>query len=101
VKGIPVEIQALVMDREDNVATAIRPLDKGEEVVLDVGSETITVKLLHGIPVGHKFAIKDIGHGETITKYGETIGKSTVGITRGEHVHIHNVEGLRGRGDKA
>ena len=95
------KIQALVMDREDNVATAIRPLDKDEEVVLDVGGEAVTIKLPNNIPAGHKFAIKDIGHGETITKYGETIGKSTVGISRGEHVHIHNVEGLRGRGDKA
>jgi altronate dehydratase small subunit len=35
-----------------------------------------------------------------VIKYGETIGLATSDISPGEHVHVHNVEGQRGRGDR-
>lgn len=44
-------------------------------------------------------AIKDIPKGGEIIKYGEIIGRATANIEPGEHVHVHNVESLRGRGD--
>jgi altronate dehydratase small subunit len=34
-------------------------------------------------------------------KYGEIIGKATTDIKPGQHVHVHNVAGTRGRGDVA
>ena len=34
-----------------------------------------------------------------VTKYGEEIGIATTEITAGEHVHIHNIDSIRGRGD--
>ncbi len=37
--------------------------------------------------------------GETIRKYGETIGRASAPIMRGALVHIHNLEGTRARGD--
>jgi altronate dehydratase small subunit len=40
-----------------------------------------------------------IEKGEAIVKYGEVIGRATQQIILGKHVHIHNVESLRGRGD--
>jgi altronate dehydratase small subunit len=43
--------------------------------------------------------LKDIMKGTPIIKYGETIGSATENISKGDHVHVHNVEGLRGRGD--
>ena len=43
--------------------------------------------------------MKDIKKGTPIIKYGETIGLATEDIKEGDHVHVHNVEGLRGRGD--
>ena len=33
-------------------------------------------------------------------KYGIVIGRATHDIQQGQHVHVHNVEALRGRGDK-
>ena len=33
-------------------------------------------------------------------KYGETVGLATEDIGAGQHVHVHNVEGIKGRGDK-
>ena len=32
-------------------------------------------------------------------KYGERIGIASVDISRGDYVHIHNLEAVRGRGD--
>lgn len=34
-----------------------------------------------------------------VIKYGEIIGKASVEIRKGQHVHVHNLESLRGRGD--
>jgi altronate dehydratase small subunit len=52
------------------------------------------------IRFGHKFAIRAIGRGEAIIKYGEPIGLATQDIAAGRHVHVHNLESTRGRGDK-
>ncbi len=77
----------VIMNRKDNVATAIVPLKKGEKVVVG-GREII---LLEDIPQGHKFAIRDINAGDFIIKYGEIIGIATRNIKAGEYVHIHNL----------
>lgn len=93
------KLSALVLNREDNVATAVRQLQSGNSIVVEIDDSVVSVVLSQSIPLGHKLALKDIERGERIIKYGETIGQATVKINRGEHVHIHNVEGLRGRGD--
>jgi altronate dehydratase small subunit len=93
-------VNALVVNKKDNVATALRPLEKGESIGIEVASKTVDVVLEQAIPFGHKLALEDIERGERIIKYGETIGQAMEKINKGEHVHIHNVEGLRGRGDK-
>ena len=41
---------------------------------------------------GHKYAICDIKKGENVIKYGFPIGHATEDITKGEHVHSHNVK---------
>lgn len=92
-------LEFIVIDTEDNVATGLMPLTSGES--LSVGSDSSSViTLLKDIPFGHKFALKDIMKGTPLIKYGETIGSATEYIKKGDHVHIHNVEGLRGRGDR-
>ena len=40
---------------------------------------------------GHKYALRDIKSGENIIKYGQPIGHATEDITKGDHVHTHNV----------
>ena len=89
-----------MVDASDNVATALRQLEPGASVSLERAGKVVRVTLLQTIPVGHKFSLEDIEPGEPIVKYGEVVGRATRGIARGEHVHIHNVEGLRGRGDR-
>ena len=91
---------AIIITPEDNVATALRPLAKGERILVKSGSIEIEVSLLQDIPFGHKFALKNIPLKQPVIKYGETIGLASAPIPAGGHVHIHNVEGTVGRGDK-
>jgi altronate dehydratase small subunit len=95
-----VVLPAIIIDKKDNVATALRPIERGEKLNLLKENENIDITLVQPIPMGHKFAITDISKGLPVIKYGETIGRATAMISVGQHVHVHNVEGLRGRGDK-
>ena len=91
---------AIILEKEDNVATVTTNLKKGDTIQVSIGDYVITIVLAQNIPYGHKFALKDIKKRETIVKYGEVIGRAMSNISKGEHAHIHNIEGLRGRGDK-
>ena len=91
---------AIVIDKRDNVATALYQLEQGNSIRIEIGENTIGVTLVQTIPFGHKFALKDIEPGEPIIKYGEVIGLATMKVMKGTHVHVHNIEGVRGRGDK-
>ena len=83
--------QAIIINEKDNVATALRELKAGLQVSVEIQGCTQKITLLSDIPMGHKFALKDMEEGEAVIKYGEPIGQSTVKITRGEHVHVQNV----------
>lgn len=88
---------AIAISVQDNVATALEALDPG--LVLDIGGQRITVAA--PIPRGHKVALRAIRAGEAVVKYGSPIGTATADIAPGTHVHTHNVESTRGRGDRA
>lgn len=88
-------IKAIVVDPQDSVATALADLAAGETVILETG----TIELRTPVAFGHKLALARIETGEPVIKYGEVIGRATQAIAPGEHVHAHNLEGLRGRGD--
>jgi len=83
----------------DNVATAVKNIPLQEKIALIVEGNLREIKIIDPIPLGHKFAIKPIIKGQDIVKYGEFIGKATEDIDVGKHVHVHNVESTRGRGD--
>jgi len=92
--------KAILLDKKDNVVTALCRLEEGNLIQVGIEDYTADIMLSQNIPFGHKFALKDIQQGEAVIKYGEVIGLATKQILQGEHAHIHNVEGLRGRGDK-
>lgn len=92
-------IDAVLCHLDDMVATAVRDLAPGEHARVVDGDRVTTIEVRDPVPFGHKFALVDIRRGEEVIKYGETIGLATSAICRGEHVHLHNTEGLRGRGD--
>lgn len=89
----------LVMHEQDDVATVLRDVQSGESIQYVKGAEMQTLSTLDAIPFGHKVAITFIPQGATVSKYGDIIGQATQAIQVGEHVHIHNIEGIRGRGD--
>ena len=93
--------KAVVINEKDNVATAIVPLKEGSTVSLEVQGRKKKIKLLSSIPMGHKFALREIEKGEDAIKYGEPIGETTAPISCGEHVHVHNVISHRGRKEGA
>ena len=95
-----VKIAYVVDEFKDNVATIVSN-DIKEGMVIPVTFEGADqeIKVLATIPHGHKVAVKPIKKGETVWKYGLSIGKAMTDIESGEHVHIHNIEPVRGRGD--
>lgn len=91
--------KAIVINSKDNVANALTDINIGETVEVIVNNNPIEIISLDDISLGHKFAIREIFKGEAVIKYGETIGRATEDIKIGNHVHVHNVESLRARGD--
>ena len=79
---------AFVIDRRDNVATALSPLEPGT-VALRGDAGGASIEVLEPIPAGHKLALTDIPAGADIVKYGVRIGLATQGIPRGGWVHLH------------
>lgn len=92
---------ALKINDRDNVATIFaNGIVSGSEVeVRDKQGKSEKIKVLGDIPFGHKIALKEIHPGEQIIKYGEEIGVATKEIKKGEYVHVHNLDSMRGRGD--
>lgn len=95
------EKRALIISAKDNVATALQDIEAGEQVAARLGQEVFTLEALEKIPFGFKIALTDIEKGSPIYKYGEVIGLASQPIKKGQMVHIHNLEGTRGRGDLA
>ncbi|RNC28753.1 MAG: Altronate dehydratase [Candidatus Dichloromethanomonas elyunquensis] len=91
--------QAVVINPKDNVATTVADLAAGTTVSFFVGQAVEKLTLSEIIPLGHKFALCDIRKGQEIIKYGESIGSALAPIAKGSHVHIHNIQSNRGRGD--
>jgi len=94
------KFQAIVMKEKDNVCTVIEAIAPEAVAGMEVSGEILRVQAAEAIPVGHKMAIRDIDPGENIIKYGEVIGRATQPIQKGKHVHVHNLESCRGRGDR-
>lgn len=84
-------MKAIHVGSKDNVATAIE--------ALKVGDEALGTTICEAIPAGHKFATEDIPKGKPVIKYDAHIGVATEDIKAGSWVHVHNIEGERGRGD--
>ncbi len=94
--------KVFVIDLTDNVGTVVvEALNQGDEVGTNGRINDIVVTANTNIAYGHKIALKNIAKGETVLKYGLSIGNAIQDIQAGDHVHVHNVESNRGRGDKA
>jgi altronate hydrolase len=81
------ENAALRLNPADNVAVARVPLSPGQ--TLHVGGITVTVR--DAVPAGHKMALLPIAAGERVIRWAEPIGRATVALQPGAHVHTQNV----------
>jgi len=93
-------VKAIKNHAKDNVATLFGTAEKGSKVmIMDASGTSFELEVKDNIPYGHKIALEVIDIGQEITKYGEEIGLATTKIIVGEHVHVQNIESIRGRGD--
>lgn len=82
------KLKALKIHPEDNVAVALKDLERNEEVV--IGDQKIAIQ--EAISSKHKFALQEFNTGDTIAMYGVTVGKATEVIAQGGAVTIDNIK---------
>lgn len=78
---------------KDNVATLLGDAEPGA-VSVRGEAETREIAVTEPIRMGHKVALRAIGKGEAVVKYGVTIGEATRPIAPGEWVHLQNCRSL-------
>jgi altronate dehydratase small subunit len=93
--------RALILNAKDNVATVTEDVEVGDVIMAALERDIRQVTAVENIPFGFKVALTNLAKDASVYKYGEPIGKASQPIRKGALVHVHNVEGLRGRGDLA
>lgn len=80
--------RAFQIESQDNVATALTMIPKGQFTLFGSGWERLS-DAAEEIPEGHKVAIRPVKKGEAVIKYGVPIGEATADIQAGQWVHLH------------
>ncbi len=88
--------RALQIHARDNVAVALSDIQRGQSVnVTGPTGDVFAITAEDDIPFGFKIALADLVAGETVLKYGESIGVASQPIRRGILVHVDNIRGTR------
>ncbi len=87
---------ALKIHATDNVAVALTNLQSGTRIALVENGTDRDICAIDPIPFGHKIALTRIPRGAEVIKYGAPIGLAREEIDAGQHVHVHNLESVRG-----
>jgi (2R)-sulfolactate sulfo-lyase subunit alpha len=88
----------IVHDKADTVGVmVVENSQVGQELTgwIMETDETITLKALDAVPLGHKIALSPINPGDTVLKYGHDVGRAVAPIGKGNHVHVHNLKTKR------
>jgi len=90
-------IKAILLSPEDNVATLLADVAKGQEVeIIDDANRTLgKVVTQQAITFGNKIAVAAIAEQEMISKASYPIGITIKAIPKGELVHVQNVRSTR------
>lgn len=83
----------LILAPQDNVGVLLEDACQGDVAVCD----NMKVTCLEDIGFCHKVALQDIESHTDFIKYGEIIGYALRDIKKGEWIHIHNLDDVRGR----
>jgi altronate hydrolase len=81
------ENSAIHLHAADNIAVARVPISAGAALVVD----GVHLTARDSIAAGHKVAVKTIQAGETVVRYGQSIGRARELIEAGRHIHTHNL----------
>src|SRR5262245_20602282 len=92
----------LVHRAGDSVAVAVRGLSPGTVrggylSGGEPGGEAgwVTVQLAEPVPLGRKFALREIPRGGDVIEYGVRVAIATSDIAAGQHAHVHNLRSAR------
>lgn len=88
-------VNVLRIHPDDNVVVALSDLPAGVQLEADAPLPA-GISARAPIPFGHKVAVAPIACGQTVLKYGASIGVATQDIQPGDHVHVHNLRSVRG-----
>jgi (2R)-sulfolactate sulfo-lyase subunit alpha len=90
--------QFIVHDKIDTVGVVVvedvKPGAELEGWIMQT-DETIRLKALDAVPLGHKIALQDLKTGDTVMKYGHDVGRIVADAGQGRHVHVHNMKTKR------
>ncbi len=91
-------IHFVLHDARDTVAVVVvEGVKAGTELtgwIMDEDRKTNLVAKAD-IPIGHKVALRDMATGDTVLKYGISMGKVVAPIQAGQHAHVHNIKTAR------
>jgi hypothetical protein len=85
----------LQLGTDDNVANVLEAVAKNDNVSITGWSPGIVIVANETIRCYHKIALSDIAAGADVVRDGYIIGRTKEAITRGDWVHIHNLESKR------
>jgi (2R)-sulfolactate sulfo-lyase subunit alpha len=86
----------LVHHAGDSVAVAVRDLSPGTvHGGYLSGGAPLTMRLAEPVPLGHKFALREIARGADVIEYGVRVAVATSDIAAGRHAHVHNLRSAR------
>jgi (2R)-sulfolactate sulfo-lyase subunit alpha len=92
------ETHFIVHDKADTVGVMVAEnVQAGQDLTgwIMETNETIGLKSLDAVPLGHKIALGEIKNGDTVLKYGHDVGRAVADIGKGHHVHVHNMKTKR------
>lgn len=96
--GEPMATQFIVHDKKDTVGVVVvEDVQPGKDLTgwIMQTDETISLKALDAVPLGHKIALQDLKNGDTVLKYGHDVGRIVADAGKGHHVHVHNMKTKR------
>ena len=90
------EKRMLILAPGDNVGVLLEDAKKGDVAVY----QNTRVTCLEDIQFCHKIGLSDLPRHTDFIKYGEIIGYALRDIKKGEWIHTHNLDDVRGREGK-
>ena len=77
--------RVLILNPADDIAVAL------DDIAAGTTPDGLNAPARADIATGHKIARHDVAEGGLVRRYGQVIGRASMPITAGDHVHVHNL----------